>query len=545
MNEIKFRPTADIYDKFALRALRDNDTAKAIYYIKKSLSLTPLRDNYMRLAELYCSTGALMEATQVLVDMYSKYPDDVDCLIALYRIALSQGHFDSARQYQARIQEREGYFDPIYSEGIDREPPRKLLRYEIFDRDKAILETVDKMLPDNPKDAVDMLANIPKSSRHYVTARRRVALCKLILGDSDGAYGECLEILSISPDDLTALTMAIGVLAEKEDTQSLIDLYVDKINAMNINEDSDSTLKIAYAMCEAGRHVDAVRYFDMMSSHRYDPQLMQLRAIALFNSGRRDESLSAFRSMRMIYGDHCSAKYYINEISRGRTKPFDYLLHESLGELMYRKQKLTELATLTPEEFLVQLDNPEIVSYIKWYYTVSYEEKTLTILSKVIVDNKRYSSAVRLIRDILRDVFVQDLGKKILIEALIASHSTTRIKAYLRHSIGFFKPLYPDGYDELPSIVREAYSVAFSEACSIGEGFEKSLLDSFLDVIPRLRGKSEDVRSSATIAGIILLNCEDKRFPKTFEEVKYRLAVTKRTFKKYCDILGLTEKIFR
>lgn len=546
MSELKFRPTAEIYDKFAMRALRDHDVAQAIYYIKRSLQLTPLRDNYMKLAELYCSTGALMEATQVLVDMYSKYPDDVDCLIALYRISLSQGHFDSAREYQARIQAREGYFDPVYSEGIPiSTTTRKPLKYEIFDRDKTILELVDKILPDNPKDAISMLATIPKSSRHYVTARKRMALCKLLAGDSDGAYGECLEILSIYPDDLTALTMAIGVLAEKEETRPLMDGYVDKINSMQIKDDGEVSLKIAYAMCEAGRHEDAVRYFDMLSSHRYDIQVMQLRAIALFNSGRVEESLIAFRQIRMIYSDHCSAKYYIDEILSGRDKPFDYLLHESLGELMRRKQKLTNLATLSQEEFLAELNDPTTVSYIKWYYTVSYEEKTLTLLSKVIVDNKKYSSAVRLIRDILRDVFVQDLGKKILIEALVTSHSTTRIKAYLRHNIGFFKPMYPDCYDQLPTVLKEAYSIAFSESCSIGEGFEQRLLDSFEIVIPRIRGRESELRSPATIAGIILLLCEDKRLPTTFDDVKDRLAVTKRTFKKYCDLLGLTEKIFR
>jgi hypothetical protein len=94
-------------------------------------------------------------------------------------------------------------------------------------------------------------------------------------------------------------------------------------------------------------------------------------------------------------------------------------------------------------------------------------------------------------------------------------------------------------------VLKEAYSIAFSESCSIGEGFEQRLLDSFEIVIPRIRGRESELRSPATIAGIILLLCEDKRLPTTFEDVKDRLAVTKRTFKKYCDLLGLTEKIFR
>ena len=38
MSELKFRPTAEIYDKFAMRALRDHDVAQAIYYIKRSIA---------------------------------------------------------------------------------------------------------------------------------------------------------------------------------------------------------------------------------------------------------------------------------------------------------------------------------------------------------------------------------------------------------------------------------------------------------------------------------------------------------------------------
>lgn len=519
-----FEATANIFLELADRSLDEGNYPDCIDMLKSALKKSGDVSIGLRLFDVYCDIGLLKEAEQVLVDLYC-VDDSVEILMELYHLAETRGDNFAGYQYFGEIARKtffsntEEDFRDVFEEAIDRiqdDDYRLVIPFE--DR----VEKGISLISTDMKAAYELLDSVPETAESYIRARNNIAFIKYLKGDNNSAYNECEYILTKDRNNVAALSMMLSISAMEKETEKC-EAIAAKINSLSF-DDYESVSKVAVSMCEAGMHADAVKYFEKINI-KYDRNIDLLMSIALYNCGRSAEAIRKLKNLHKIYGRHCPALFFIKLMQR-TNPPIPYIVHETYDEIISRKKQVEEL--LADRGNLSVLDE-RIDELIYWVFKNVSDELVLRDISACLA---RYSRNT-LIDELLKDVYIMDFGKKVLIEELINNGSEGPIKVYINGRVIKTKPEYPVYFPKLEETIKRAYAVAFSEAAEQTCGFEKALADTLRKFVVFYRKNNCRFRSVATVTAILLVECKALESFGKFEDVKPILNINKKTYAEY------------
>lgn len=156
--------------------------------------------------------------------------------------------------------------------------------------------------------AIEEFEKVGDGNPKYLSARNYVAMCKIISDKCEEAEQECLKVLEKYPDDVQALTTLAAVKTEAGKRDEALGL-AKKLLSLELT-DPENIYKIATVCCENKLHAEAYGLFKKLTGElEYDLNIMYFKAVSAFNSGKYEESFSAFDDLCTIYPEAVCARY--------------------------------------------------------------------------------------------------------------------------------------------------------------------------------------------------------------------------------------------
>ncbi len=277
-------------------------------------------DSYMLYAEIYDDLGLYEKCVNGwfrYMDLAS--PDDLsECYegLAVSFMNLGAEHF-SAYYYNKLLFESDEIDGETREEiardflSVKENPLKFVYPPSLADCSDIISEGIAKMKNGEYEAAAEEFSKVGEGNEKYSSARNYIAMCNIISDKIDEAEAECENILKKNPDDVQALTTLAAVKAEAGKSEEalalarrLLDLKLDN---------PDEIYKIATVCCENKLHEEAYKLFCRLSEdYAYDLNLLYFKAVSAFNSGKFEESFSAFDDIVTIYPEAVTARFYYN-----------------------------------------------------------------------------------------------------------------------------------------------------------------------------------------------------------------------------------------
>ena len=258
--------------------------------------------------------------------------------------------------------------------------------------------------------AIEEFEKVGEGNPRYLSARNYVAMCKIISDRCEEAEQECLAVLEKYPDDVQALTTLAAVKTEAGKREEALSL-AQKLLGLELT-DPENIYKIATVCCENKLHAEAYGLFKKLTGElQYDLNIMYFKAVSAFNSGKFEESFSAFDDLCTIYPEAVTARYYyrraramaesgdIKELSYFYRMPND--VRESSLKLLAAYLRLSSAAA---KKLATEVD---LSDCIKWCFDEieGYGGSELQLLAAQVAAKARLDGIVR---NVLLDAFIDD-----------------------------------------------------------------------------------------------------------------------------------------
>lgn len=277
-------------------------------------------DSYMLYAEIYDDLGLYEKC----VNGWFRYMDFAapcdmsECYegLAVSYMNLGAEHF-SAYYYNKLLFEN-NEIDGETREEIAQEflsttknPLKFVYPPALADCSDIIAEGIAKMKNGEYEAAAKEFSKVGEGNEKYSSARNYIAMCNIISDKIAEAEAECENILKKNPDDVQALTTLAAVKTEAGKEKEALAL-ARKLLSLNI-QNPEELYKIATVCCENKLHAEAYGLFCKLSEdYAYDLTVLYFKAVSAFNSGKFEESFSAFDDIVTIYPEAVTARFYYN-----------------------------------------------------------------------------------------------------------------------------------------------------------------------------------------------------------------------------------------
>ncbi len=278
-------------------------------------------DSYMLYAEIFDDIGLYEKS----VNSWFRY---IDCTLsgelseayeglAVAYMNLGDEHF-SAYYYNKLLLDTDEINDDerkeIISSFLSREPNPLKFVYppKIADCSDIISDGVKHMKLGEYDKAIDEFDKIDEDNEAYLSARNYIAMCDIICDKCEEAEAECLAVLKKHPQNVQALTTLAAVKTEQKKSEESKQL-ARKLLTLGVTS-NDDVYKIATVCCENKMHAEAYELFCKLEDELfYDSTVLYFKAVSAFNSGKYEESFSAFDKLLTIYPESVTARYHYDK----------------------------------------------------------------------------------------------------------------------------------------------------------------------------------------------------------------------------------------
>ncbi|MDE5722392.1 MAG: hypothetical protein K2I30_06640 [Clostridia bacterium] len=315
---VKFDLSCDRLIGIASDLTEDHNYIGALKMLNKNSSLhCNDGDSYMLYAEIYDDIGL----HEKCVNSWFKF---IDCTqnselseayegLAVAYMNLGNEHF-SAYYYNKLLQNDEELDaetrGEIINSFLSNEPNPLKFVYppKIADYSDVMAAGVEKMRTGEYERAVEEFEKVDEENPAYLSARNYIAMCDIICDKCDEAEAECLALLEKHPDNVQALTTLAAVRTEQKNSAESRRLAKELLS-LNVTS-TDEIYKIATVCCENKMHTEAYSLFCRLEDELfYDSSLLYFKAVSAYNSGKFEESYSAFDRLLTVYPDAVTAQF--------------------------------------------------------------------------------------------------------------------------------------------------------------------------------------------------------------------------------------------
>lgn len=306
----------------------------------------------------------------------------------------------------------------------ERNPLKFVYPPKIADCSEIISNGIDLMKDGDYDKAIEEFDKVEEGNDSYLSARNYVAMCNIICDKCDEAEQECLNILKTHPDSVQALTTLAAVRTEQKRSQESREL-AKRLLALNVTK-GDDIYKIATVCCENKMHEEAYGLFCKLEDElNYDSSVLFFKAVSAFNSGKYDESFSAFDKLLTIYPDAVTARFHYDAARKaaesGQAEELSYFYRLPQSERESSLKILAAFAKLTDAEAKKFLKVADITDCILWCFDESEggDNGELQFLASLCAVKAKLDGIVS---DILLNAFLSD-GLKVKTLTLIGERN--------------------------------------------------------------------------------------------------------------------------
>ncbi len=269
--------------------------------------------------------------------------------------------------------------------------------YDKADFSKLLEESEEVFSRGNYEEVIDMLKVIPQTSKYYVDALLKIAVCNFLLGNTEKAICDMKIAVIIEPDDVYALCNLISMLYDSEDKEGAKN-YLKKLDELDVTDD-DELYKVVMLYCELAKHKKAIFYGEkLLKLKPFDKNILHMLAIAYYNIGDFEKAYNYFKKVFILTGTFVSSTYlavcenaikyktareykklnYIYDVPKNTRK----IITQKLNEII--KDKNYEITEENASEFFSLMD------YCFESESYNMQASSLTLLSQIssmLVDN--------------------------------------------------------------------------------------------------------------------------------------------------------------
>ena len=337
-------------------------------------------DSYMMYAEIFDDIGLYEKC----VNNWFKYIDSLQTGeladayegLAVAYMNLGNEHF-SAYYYNKLLIDTQEIDAETRSEIMNsflanQENPLKFVYPpKIADCSDTISEGIDKMKRGEYDAAIGEFEKIDEENSAYLSARNYIAMCNIICDKCEEAEAECLAVLKRNPESVQALTTLAAVKTEQKKSEESREL-ARRLLKLNVTS-NDDIFKIATVCCENKMHAEAFNLFRKLEEElAYDSSVLYFKAVSAFNSGKYEESFSAFDKLITVYPDAVIARYHYQAAraaaENGEQKELSYFYRLPKEEREKNLQVLAAFSELKNSEARKIIKLMDISDCVKWCF---------------------------------------------------------------------------------------------------------------------------------------------------------------------------------
>ncbi len=559
---LKFANTPAMQFEIAEDHIKRDDFPSAVQALRTGIGSGGDKGARIALGEAYLHAGLVVQSFETFVEAYCSGDRTGPCLFGLCRTAFLLGFDEDSGEYFKEIFIKNPSFTESMPEGAVEElgdaisefsassdPDRGFTfvgkNYQTrFDEDKI------EMIRTNPEKVLPYFESFTKSSPLYEDARNYVALIYLLEGSPEIAMRECEKLMEEYPDSVFAMSTLIACysalgLSEKEKE------IADKIESAKV-KDFDLLVKIALAMCQAGRHGDAVRYFEKLDDRKYEKNTLILLSIAYHNIGEKEKAKRTLRDAQKLYPKDSAYLIILNEYMTRRREEIEYAVTLTGGLALAVIAECRSWFGFCRSENDFDFDN--LIAIMKsernyrllyWYITSQarcYDGDEAFMLYRLVQTGDE--RCIGFVLEIMRDFSVDPELKAMCARILLRESYQKEIHILYGARILSTTPTYPVGYeifayteDKRAQLLTDAFACAYTEALLRGEGFERALCDEFDEARDKVLCSDKNKLRSPFSLGAVLFGKALKEDNYTEKELCDIFMISGATYKKYKKFL--------
>lgn len=300
----------------------------------------------------------------------------------------------------------------ILNSFLSREPNPLKFVYppKLADCSDIISSGIERMRKGEYDEAVNEFEKVDEENEAYISARNYIAMCNIICDKCEEAEQECLAVLKKKPDSVQALTTLAAVKTEQKKSEESRAL-ARRLLTLDVNANED-IYKIATVCCENKLHAEAYSLFCRLEDELfYDSSVLYFKAVSAFNSGKYEESFSAFDKLLTLYPDAVTARYYYEQArsfaENGTETELSYFYRLPQEVRENSLKILAAFSKLKNAEAKKLFETADITDCILWCFdeTEGAEDSELQFLASLCAVKAGLDG---LVCDILLNAFVSD-----------------------------------------------------------------------------------------------------------------------------------------
>lgn len=353
-------------------------------------------------------------------------------------------------------------------------------------------------------------AKVDEGNEKYLAARNYIAMCDIIIDNTEQAEEECLAILRRNPSDVQALTTLAAVKSQQKKSEEAKEL-AQRLLDLNV-QSPDDIYKIATVCCENKMHEQAYGLFKKLESElTYDFSILFFTAISAYNCGKTEESLQAFDKLLTVYPNAVTAEYWkyivsknakLNKEDRAELEYF-YRLPKEEGQT--NLEFMSAFARLTDKMSKKLCETADIESCVRWCFDEgdgndSYE---LRLLGATCAVKAELDDAVR---DILLDAFIPDGIKMETVNELVQRNTIGEYGIVVCNLYRRLNFLHLDTGRYKRKTFLRAYGMAYSRFAMLAEDYCSLLNTAATELYYKLESEDrlDEARSVPALAAAIV-----------------------------------------
>lgn len=443
---VEFELNKDLLKKLASRRADNGDYVGALDFLMPLLNGKGCNDVMLDIADIYREMDEFALSNRYIFKYMSKTGEKN--LSSVYEdLAVNYFYldrYDAVNYYLKRKLDEDGFLDrelldqeilDYYSENEEKDV-RLVYPPELADYEQEYKDAVREMACGNFEGAIDLLLQIPKGCKEYVSALDKIAYAYYLMDDLENALSVAKEMVKLNGDSVLAYCHLTNVYDRMQNYKKS-DFYYAKAKSCEI-KDNEDVARLAVCALEKNDGEFACSLLEkMLKEKEYSGDLLIYYGQTLINTERWEKAKEVFsKAYRIDNGNHV-AKYYLKFTERlleGDKKTKSRLplsFNGDLPDFEYEKmiEKLMALNVQSSKAFSESLKKKEIQEM----FSFGVESKNPTISEACVFTLFKSQSP---------------FSVKLLKECLLLENVDVGLKRAILYHLAF------NGHDKIPFTVH-------------------------------------------------------------------------------------------
>lgn len=379
---VDFNLSDEEYIDLADRKHKDGDAESAIFFLKSALKQNDCSARaYVLLGKIYQDIGAHKISNAVLYRSLVSNPTEEDESRAFYLLAhnfLELGDMEAVSYYMRYFGEE--FVIPDEEEDIRNE--FRLIEKGSDNSEELLVEVYSLMQASKFDEAIALAKLVRENKKFSSPANHAILVCYMMKNDVDRVIEEGNAMLAKEDSLSVRSTVATAYLMEErmdeacKETEKLLEKDYTKLEEILI------VLPLAVNL---NMHSEVVKYtMRVLETLHYQPNNMMWLSQALYNLGQKEEAYKVMTRMKDIYGDYCSADYYLDLYAQ-EPESVEYNVNMPYSERLSRYRTIERYLRLSDVDLKHWLEEPDgrLPNLIRWAFIDGNEKMTAMIIGRL------------------------------------------------------------------------------------------------------------------------------------------------------------------